>query len=177
MGRMAIVILLFCAPVQARVFVTQQQAVASAFPAGAVVARQTFFLTAPQMEAIRRSAGTQPTSALVIRYEGQKDGRSLGFLYFDTHRVRTEPETVMIQILPDGSIVRVEILSFDEPQDYAPKRRWLEQFSGRRLDRELALDRAIHPMTGASLTGRSILEACRRALAIHQAITAAGSGP
>ena len=70
----------------------------------------------------------------------------------------------------EGKIDRVDILSFDEPTDYFPKRRWLDQFLGRKLDDDLSLNRAIRPMSGASLTGRAIVNASRKILSIHNAI-------
>jgi Na+-translocating ferredoxin:NAD+ oxidoreductase subunit G len=155
---------------EARVFMTQQQAVASAFPAGARVVRQAFFLTKAQVEAARKSSGLDFTDQLVVRYAGFAGDRLLGFAYFDSHRVRTLPETVMVVITPDAKIDRVSILSFDEPPDYLPKPRWLDQFKTRKLDDELSLNRAVRPISGASLSGRAILNASRKMLALHQAI-------
>ena len=41
---------------------------------------------------------------------------------------------------------------------------------GRKLDDDLSLNRAIRPISGASLTGRAIVNASRKILAIHNAI-------
>jgi hypothetical protein len=155
-----IAVSLWCTALYGRVLMTQQQALASAFPAGVKVARQTFFLTPEQAKA----AGSE--TQLVIRYAGSNGS----FAYFDTHRVRTEPETVMVVVNAEGKIERVDILSFDEPTDYFPKRRWLDQFLGRKLDDDLSLSRAIRPISGASLTGRAIVNASRRILAIHNTV-------
>ncbi len=157
---------------QARVFMTQQQALAAAFPAGTKVTRQSVFLTRLQLEAAKKKAGLDFDSQLVVRYAGIAGGKVAGFAYFDTHRVRTLPETVMVVVGPDGSIASIQILSFDEPPDYAPKKRWLDQFKSRKLDDELSLKRAIRPMSGASLTARSVLEASRKVLALHEVIGA-----
>lgn len=154
----------------ARTFLTQQQALAAAFPPGNAVERQSVFLTRAQLEDARKESGLDLNTQLVIRYVGNRDGRCSGVVYFDTHRVRTLPETVMIVVGTDARIGRVEILSFDEPTDYLPRRRWLDQLSGRQLDGELSLDRSIRPISGASLSGRAIVDASRRILALHRAI-------
>jgi len=152
---------LWCAvALHARVLITQQQALAAAFPPNVKVSRQTVFLTPEQAKA----AGSE--TQLVIRYAGSNGS----YAYFDTHRVRTEPETVMVVVNAAGKIERVDILSFDEPTDYFPKRRWLDQLLGRKLDDDLSLNRAIRPISGASLTGRAIVNASRKILAIHNAI-------
>jgi hypothetical protein len=134
------------------------------FPGGAK--REKFFLTAQQLAAARSESGVDFDDQLIVRYAGS-DGRHA---YFDTHRVRTMPETVMIVVKADGTIDRIDILSFDEPADYFPKPRWIDQLRGRKLDRELALNRAIRPISGASLTGRAIVNASRKVLALHHVL-------
>jgi len=160
------VLLLVAARAGARVLLTQEQALATAFPNGVKLTRQKFFLTPQQLDQARRESGVEFNDQLIVRYAGS-DGR---IAYFDTHRVRTLPETVMVVIAADGKVDRVEILSFDEPTDYFPKRRWLDQLLGRRLDRDLALNGAIRPMSGASLTGRAIVNATRKVLALHHVL-------
>lgn len=168
MKRFAILLLLIASPVQARVLMTQEQALAGL---GGNVTRQKFFLTTQQADQARRESGVDFRDQLIIRY-ATADGR---YAYFDTHRVRTLPETIMVVIAADGRIERIDILSFDEPTDYFPKRRWLDQLLGHNLDRDLALDRSIRPLSGASLTSRAIVDASRKILALHQVL--AGVAP
>jgi hypothetical protein len=171
MRRLFAGLLLFAMTADARVLMTQDQALASAFPRGTSISRQKFFLTQEQLDSARRASGVDFDDRLIVRYAGS-DGR---FAYFDSHRVRTLPETVMIVVKPDGTIDRIDILSFDEPTDYFPKRRWIDQFLGRKLDRDLALNGAIRPISGASLTGRAIVNASRKVLALHHVL--AGVAP
>ena len=164
----AAVLLLAGVPAEGRVLMTQPQALASAFPAGVKITRQTFFLTPAQVAQARRESGVDFDEQLVVRYAASNGA----YAYFDTHRVRTLPETVMVVVTPGDAIERIEILSFDEPTDYFPKRRWLDQLLGRKLDDDLSLNRAIRPISGASLTGRAIVNASRKVLALHHAIGA-----
>jgi Na+-translocating ferredoxin:NAD+ oxidoreductase RnfG subunit len=154
----------------ARVFMTQQQALASAFPAGTKITRQALFLTQEQRAAARKESGVDFDDRMIVRYTGTANDRVVGYAYFDTHRVRTLPETVMIVVDANGKVAKIEILSFDEPPDYQPKPRWFEQFRGRKLDDDLSLKRAIRPISGASLSGRAIVNASRRVLALHRAV-------
>ena len=87
--------------------------------------------------------------------------------------MRTLPETVMVVVAPDGTIDRVDILSFDEPMDYFPKRRWIDQLLHRKLNKDLSLTGAIRPISGASLTGRAIVDATRKVLALHRVLAGA----
>ena len=162
-----VLLIIVAASADARVLMTQEQALATAFPAPLTTARQKFFLTPEQLAAARTERGVDFDDRLVVRYAAS-DGR---VAYFDTHRVRTEPETVMVVVNPDASVERVEILAFNEPTDYFPKRRWLDQLLHRKLDKELALNRAVRPITGASLTGRALVNATRKVLALHHVLT------
>ncbi len=152
---------------------TQSQALAGAFPAGTRVTRETVFLSTEQLTAAKRDSGVDFDDQLIIRYVGVVADRVAGYAYFDTHRVRTLPETVMVVVTPDGRVDRIDILSFDEPPDFFPKRRWIDQIHGRKLDDDLSLRRAIRPMSGASLTARAIVNASRKVLALHRVIGAA----
>jgi len=166
MKRFLLLAMLVTTAANARVLLTQEQALATAFPATVKVTRQKFFLTPEQVAAARRESGVDFDDRLVVRYAGS-DGR---VAYFDTHRVRTEPETVMVVVNADGSVDRVEILAFNEPTDYFPKRRWLDQLLHRKLDGELALNRGVRPISGASLTGRALVNATRKVLALHHVL-------
>ena len=150
---------------------TQQQALAGAFPAGTKVTRQALFLTPEQLKAAKKESGVDFSDRMIVRYAGSNAAGVLhGYAYFDTHRVRTLPETVMVVVRANGTVEKIEILSFDEPPDYFPKQRWVDQFKGRKLDDDLSLKRAIRPMSGASLTGHAIVNASRKVLALHHVL-------
>lgn len=168
----AAVVLSTALAAHARVFMTQPQALASAFPAGTKVTRQAVFLTAAQLSAAKKESGVDFSDQMIVRYAGSKPAGVIGYAYFDTHRVRTLPETIMIVVSPDGRVQKIEILSFQEPPDYLPRERWVDQIQGRKLDDELSLNRAIRPITGASLSGRAIVNASRKVLALHHVIGA-----
>ena len=160
-------------PAAARVFLSQDQALERAFGKGTPTERQAVFLTDAQLAKAREAAGpgVDVASALVTRYTARgADGRVVGTAYFDTHRVRTLQETLMIVVGPDGTVSRLDVLAFGEPEEYLARERWLAQYQGRGLDRDLALDRGIHGITGATLTSRAVTQAVRRTLAIHAAI-------
>ena len=158
------------APAAARVFVTQDEALKLAFP-GCEVARHTAFLKPEQLKRAQDLAAVEVPSALVTYYAATKGGQPAGTAYFDTHRVRTLPETLMIVVDPQGKVGRIEVLSFREPEEYLPRGAWYEQLYGKSLDPDLQLKRAIRPVTGATLTARATTEAVRRVLALHQVIS------
>jgi hypothetical protein len=160
---------MLAAPAASKVLLTVEEALDRAFP-GCEIARQTVFLSEAQMAAAAERSGAPPTSALVTRHIGRRAGQVVGVAYFDTHRVRTLDETLLVVIGPGGTVTRVEVISFAEPTDYLPREGWYRQFDGRALDAELALERRIHAVTGATLSAEAATSAVRRVLALHHAI-------
>jgi hypothetical protein len=155
---------------EAKVFLTQEEALRLAFP-GASVERKTAFLTEAQRREAQKLSGDEVLpAALATYYAATKDGKDDGTAYFDTHLVRTMPQTIMVVVDPSGAIARVEVLSFSEPEEYMPRPRWYAQFSGKPLNAELSMKRGIRPVTGATLTARATTEAARRMLALHRVL-------
>jgi len=134
------------------------------------VQRATLYLTPAQHQRAEALAGEPVRTALVPVYRARCGNQAAGTAYFDAHRVRTLQETIMVVVDNRGRVSRVEVLAFEEPPDYMPRRPWYEQFRERTLDSELRLDRGIRPVTGASLTALATTAAVRRVLAVHQAV-------
>ena len=177
--RGALVLLaLFAASTGARalpVYSSREQALARAFPPPATIERKTYFLTDTEREKASRLAKVKIDSSLVVAYVGRGPKGLLGTAYFDTHTVRTMPETILVTVQPDGGVGGVEVVAFGEPEDYLPRPRWLGFFGGKRLDANLAVGRGLAHVTGATLTTHAIADAVRRVLAIHTVVSAAAS--
>lgn len=163
--------LLPTATAQARVLMTVDEALQLAFP-GCEIERRTVFLTGGQKAAASELAGAEIEQGLVYPYRARcGDSEADGTAYFDTHRVRTLEETVMI-VVRDGRVARIDVLAFREPLDYLPGDRWYAQFVDAPLTDELELGRLIRPVAGATLTARATADASRRVLALHSVIEA-----
>jgi hypothetical protein len=154
---------------RAKVFLTQEEALKLAFP-GAAVERKSIFLTEAEVEEVAKLCGGPRGSALAAAYVASWDGKVVGTAYFDTHVVRTLAETLMVVVSPTGTIARIEVLSFSEPEEFLPREHWYAQFPGKALDDELSVKRGIRPVSGATLTARATTEAARRVLALHQVV-------
>lgn len=160
-----LLLLFWSGAASAKVFLTVDEALRLAF-SGAKVQRRTAYLTKEQVRKAAELSGEEVASALITYYEAPG-----GFAYFDTHRVRTLPETLMVVVDPQGRVRRIEVIAFREPEEYMPRGKWYGQFQGRKLDRDLEVKRGIHPVTGATLTVRATTDAVRRVLALHQVIS------
>jgi electron transport complex protein RnfG len=152
---------------------SREDALAQAYPGAAIRAEQVF-LTAAQVTEVARRAGTDPASALVARYLATRNGQAVGRAYVDTHTVRTKRESLLIALDAHGRVMRIDVTAFLEPSEFRAPAAWLGQYRGRALEDDLAVNRAIRPIAGATLTARAANNAVRRVLAIDELLQAAG---
>ena len=150
---------------------TQPQALAMAFP-GERVERRVFALTDSQLAATRTLARVKTTSRLLTAYLAWRGDTLSGTAFFDSRTVRTMPAVIMVVVAPDSTARRVDLLAFDEPPDYRPMPRWLDQFGNRPLNDQLWPGRDIRTLSGATLTTRSITDGVRLALALYRTVVA-----
>jgi hypothetical protein len=172
-GLAALAILTLAAPAFARVLMSQDEALKLAFPPPIQVARRTIYLDDAAMKRVR-DAGAVIETRVVPYYTGTRAGAVTGYAFFDTHLVRTLPETVMIRLRPDGAIAAIDIVSFDEPDDYRTTARWREQFDG--IGASTSDFERIRPLTGATLSARAVTEAARRVAVLYR-LFVAGEAP
>ncbi len=137
--------------------------------------KETHYLTDEQKKRIlagwnRPAEEMKALSGLWVRYRLSCAGRDDRFVYFDSHRVRTQGETLAIVVQSGGALDQVEVLSFDEPQDYIPKDKWFGIFTAKRLSPALELQRDIPMITGATLSARAAVVSARKVLAVHSVL-------
>ncbi|HWP45526.1 MAG TPA: FMN-binding protein [Candidatus Limnocylindrales bacterium] len=149
--------------------ISREEALALVFP-GAEFKAERIFLTEQQRKEAANLAGTEVPNALIARYLALKEGNLIGYAYVDTHTVRTKKESLLISLDEKGRVKRVEVIVFMEPREYQAPPEWYRQYQGKSLDEELNLQRAIHPLAGATLTSIAANQAVRRVLAIHQVL-------
>ena len=155
--------------------ITRSEALALAYP-GARVTRDRIILTSEQMVAVAARARVGMQGRIFPRYVARRDGVVVGRAYIDTHIAKTERQSLLISLEPDGRVRRVDVTVFFEPAQYMAPSEWLRQFDGQVLHEELAVRRGIRPIAGASFTGRAIGNAVRRVLALDQVLEGRAGG-
>ncbi len=158
----------FASVTSAAVYYGKQDALAAAFPDTDGIEAKRFFLTEEQREQIQELAGAPLEDRLVTIYIATKDGNVAGYAFFETHEVRTMPETLLIVVSPEGEITKTLLAAFYEPPEYEAPKRWLEQFDGAKLSPELRVNRHIKGIAGSTLTAHAVTSGIRRALAMHR---------
>ncbi len=155
----------------AKVFASQQQALAEAFPDAARIERKTILLRKDDIEAIEAITQQKEESRLLVVHTAyDENDRVLGFAHIDVHVVRTKPEAFMIVLTPEGQVRSVRILAFHEPLDYLPTGRWYAQFAGKTIEDRLRVGGDVHGVAGATLSARTAADGVRRMLAYWQVL-------
>jgi len=162
-------------PAGAKVFHSQQQALALAFPDADRIEKRTYILTSSETEQIESRARCAVESRLVTLHTGWKGDVLLGYAHIDVHTIRTKPEGLMVILDAAGQVRSVRVLAFHEPLDYMPTERWYRQFDGKGLEDGLRPGRDVHGIVGATLSVRTTTEAVRRALAYYEILIRAAS--
>jgi hypothetical protein len=153
----------------AEVILTEQAALARAFPEGAP-ARRTLYLDPRQVAAVERLARSKVPSPVVTTFRGRSASGEERRAILDTHVVRTMPETVMAVVGGGGRLNTTLVLQFSEPPDYLPREGWLKTLEGKVLDEELWPSRGVRRVSGSTLTVQALTEAVRRCLAIDELV-------
>lgn len=153
--------------------ISRDEALATAFP-GARIDADRVYLTHAQVRAVADLSRQDVPGRIYARYVARRDGAVVGRAYVDTHVVRTKRESLLISLEADGRVRRIDVTAFLEPPEYVAPEPWLRQYDRRPLDDDLAIQRAIRPIAGATLTNRAVNGAVRRVLALDRILQAGG---
>lgn len=166
------ILLLVIAPARLQAQLSLNEALRAAFPPPARIERRTAFLSEQDLKMARAQAGPDaPVTQRVVTYYLARLGTTwAGVAYFDSHRVRTLDEVVLVVVDTSDQIRNIEVLRFAEPPEYKARESWLGQFEGKALNDELSLKESIANMSGATLTSKAIVRAARRVLALHHRV-------
>jgi hypothetical protein len=170
---LGLVLWILCLDVSALAQISREEALAAAYP-GAQLRAEQLFLTVDQQRVVRDRAGADAPSALIARYIATRDGKVVGRAYVDTHTVRTKRESLLVSLDEQGKVMRIDVTAFLEPAEYKAPDAWLRQYRSRGLGDDLAVNRAIRPIAGATLTARATNTAVRRVLAVDDMLRADG---
>lgn len=149
---------------QARVLLTAEETIKKYYP-DCPVNEENIFLTDEQTKEIELTYSEKIKTKLFIRRVATcKTGKH--FIYLDSEIVRTQPQVLMTVLSEKNVLEKVEILSFNEPEEYIPHKKWYETFENK-TTKHLEVDKDISHISGATLTTRSTVSSVNKILALH----------
>lgn len=152
----------------ARVLLRIEEAIGRFYPE-CKIKEENIFLTPEQIKKAESSSGLKIDSKLLNRKIATCSG-SEKYIYLDTHVVRTQKEVLMV-VLDQIAIERVELLSFYEPSEYIPGKKWYELFQNTKKNVPVKLGENIPFISGATLTARATVSAVKKIVALHETIS------
>jgi Na+-translocating ferredoxin:NAD+ oxidoreductase RnfG subunit len=158
-----------CMPAYATSYLTADQAAGLMFP-GAALAPATRTLTGAEARAIAAAAGVKPLSPTLRAWKVAGGG----WFIVDEVVGKHEFITFAVGIDAAGAVRGVEILEYREV--YGGEIRnpaWRAQFTGKKVDAQLKLDKDIRNISGATLSSRHITDGVKRLLVTHKLVLAA----
>ena len=155
--------------------ISREEALAAVFP-GTEIEADRVFLTDDQVERIAALSRTDVKSKIYARYVARRGGAVVGRAYVDTHVVRTKRESLLVSLEADGRVRRIDVTAFLEPPEYVPSEPWRRQYYDQPLSDDMAVQRLIRPIAGATLTTGAVNGAVRRVLALDHVLQADAAG-
>ena len=164
-----LLISLITASLFAKVLISPIDAMKENYSQNAKIMKKTIKLTDSLFHKIQKEAKTKLKTRTYTLYIAKEKGKILGYGILINKKVRSK-NAVIIYLISDGVLKGIEIIAFNEPQEYLPNKTWQSQFKNQKTDKMLELDKDIPTITGATLSARSVVESSRIAFAIYNQI-------
>ncbi len=162
-ARIAFCLLAAASPAQVALPAPHAKALAALAPGG-VIERCVVVLTPAAQASLQADLHDAELPRTWFVYIARVNGAVAAIALFDTHRVRTLRETLLVAFNADLRLRCVEVVAFAEPRSYLPSQTYYARYEGRaRVDLE---GRGIDAVSGATLTSNATGRAAVRALAM-----------
>lgn len=158
-------------PQPAEVYLTEEQALRIAFPAGAAVEKKVVSFSAEQRAAIGKAASRKDVPGTFRYFVGLRGGEPVGYAVIEDCPGKIQPITYMVATDVAGTIRAVEILAFRESRGGEVRQAgWREQFVGLDAASPLRVGTDIRNIAGATISCRSVTDGVRLQLACLRAL-------
>ncbi len=162
-ARIVFCLLAVAGPAQVALPEPHEKALAALAPGG-VIERRVVVLTPPAQASLQADLHDAELPRTWFVYVVRVDGAVVAIALFDTHRVRTLRETLLVAFDAELRLRSVEVVAFAEPRRYLPSQNYYARYEGRaHVDLE---GRGVDAVSGATLTSKATGRAAVRALAI-----------
>jgi Na+-translocating ferredoxin:NAD+ oxidoreductase RnfG subunit len=132
------------------------------------VIKKSMILTKDQHGQVQKLAKTKLKSKLYRIYIAKKASKTVGIGVLLTQTVRSKSTAVLYIMNPQGVLQAIEIISFREPKEYLPSKRWLTQFKDHKGEHFSSVSGNIDNISGATLSANAIIRAANLAQAIYK---------
>ena len=164
--------LLFLSSLHAQLILSPFEALKMNFNENIVIQKKSILISKAQAKEVQQRAKVKLNTKIYKTFKVTQDDKLLGYGILVIQKVRTKTSAILSIISPDGILMAIEIVAFNEPTEYIPSKTWVNTFKDMPLDDTLKLGKKIPNITGATFSARSATDASRIALAIYELVIA-----
>ncbi len=156
---------------RAKVYLTREEATRLAFGSSATVSKEHRALSPQGRTTIERRLGRPIPEEAFTFYVGRSADGVQGYGVVLEEMGKHEPITLFVTITPDGHVKDVMVLEYRESRGGEVRQKgFLRQYVGKTSHDPLELDEDITPITGATISARSISDGVKKALVVWEAL-------
>jgi len=143
-------------------------AIKAAYPTSTSSEKKSILLTKEQASVVQKLVKKKLKSKIFTFYIIKKDDKIIAHAGLFTNKVRSKTGTYMTFINPNGKIQSIEIVAFNEPPEYIPKKRWLKLFNEKTINDNIKVKESIPNLSGATLSATSASNTAKLMLAVWE---------
>lgn len=150
-------------------YMTEEEALRWALPDADDIKPQRHILDLERKRVLEKQAGWQLKDNAFTFYEGQRQGKVVGYAFLDDEIGKHQPITFVVALTSDGKIRDVDVVIYRESVGEGIKgRHFLDQFRGKDVSSRLRLGDDVDSITGATLSARASTRVVKKALILFQ---------
>jgi hypothetical protein len=143
-------------------------AIKAAYPASTSSKKNSILLTKAQASTVQKLIKKKLKSKIFTFYIIKQDKKVIAFAGLYTNKVRSKTGTYITFITPEGKINAIEVVAFNEPPEYIPKKRWLKLFNDKTISDNIKVKESIPNLSGATLSATSASDTAKLMLAVWE---------
>ena len=161
--------LLFVNTLFAKVLIDPVEAMKATYGQESSISKGKFHLTNEKFKKIQAKTKTKLNTKNYVIYRAKKDDKVLGYGILINKKVRSK-NGVVLYLIANGKLQGIEIIAFNEPQEYIPNKEWQANFKDKNATKMLQLSQDIPTITGATLSAKSVVDGSRIAFALYDEV-------
>lgn len=157
---------LLSSSLSAQVLISPIDAMKEQYGEDTEISKKNIMLPKSKYSRIQKAAKVKLNTKIYRIFTAKKENKILGYGFLINRKVRSK-NAVTLYFIAKEKLLNIEIIAFNEPQEYIPSKTWQSQFKNIRTNTMLKLSREIPTITGATLSARSVTDASRIAFALY----------
>jgi len=154
----------------AEMLISPFDAIKSNVPNITKIKKKNILLNATKASYVEKKSKLKLKSKIFRTFQAFSNKELKAYAILVPRKVRSKNGVALYIFSPSKTLLSVEIVAFNEPHEFIPKKSWLKQFEGKKSAHELRVGKAISTISGATLSARSVTDGARVAAAVLDTI-------